>query len=680
MPAHLRAMDRSVAVRLPIAFACAHAIKRSGVIVLLALGLLGPAAVSAQARSPQAAGTPAEAQLEAPAKAGDAAAGTSVATVTAQAAAQSGDDPLTAALAAEYALQAGKLDEAAAWYLRAAQAAPGDAALAERAARAALLAKDDDRAADALKLWRARAGDSVPLRAAEASLALRRGQLRTGTRLLQGMLREDLDRAGEQGWRYALRALDAASGDPEIAGRALERLIAPKRMPDDFGAWLGFADMAERLRRDDLVETLMTQIIARYPDEPAARLLQASQLRESGKPDAARAVLDGLLQSDLNPGLADRVELKIAIAREFAELGDRARAEALLAQGPQSDRLYGIRAAFLAQAEDKAALGRLYDELRQVSASPARRLLLGQIAEFLERREEALEWYAGVPGGEQRRTARLRSVAVLHKLGRREEAYARLRALQTDATLDEDSRRDAYLFEADLYKEDGRLDAELDAYARGLDAFPDDPVLIYARALMWERRDDIPRAEADFRRILAIDPDDTNALNALGYTLTDRTDRHQEALELIARALAAEPDNAAIIDSYGWVLYRLGRHKEALVELRRAFTKQKDAEIGAHVAEVLWVLGRREEALRYFEEARKIDPESRSLLRALEVTGAVLPPLPPKAEDAPTGAGSAPEAGNAAEAGADAGADADADAGSADTGRASPPTSAGDMP
>ena len=112
------------------------------------------------------------------------------------------------------------------------------------------------------------------------------------------------------------------------------------------------------------------------------------------------------------------------------------------------------------------------------------------------------------------------------------------------------------------------------------------------------------------------------ALNALGYTLADRTTRYQEALELIDRARAAAPEDAAIIDSYGWVLYRLGRNAEALVELRRAFTLQKDAEIAAHVAEVLWVMGQKDEARRFFEEARKIDPDNRSLQRALEKTGA----------------------------------------------------------
>ncbi len=104
--------------------------------------------------------------------------------------------------------------------------------------------------------------------------------------------------------------------------------------------------------------------------------------------------------------------------------------------------------------------------------------------------------------------------------------------------------------------------------------------------------------------------------------MADRTSRYQEALELIDRARVAEPDNAAIVDSYGWVLYRLGRNEEALVQLRRAWTLNKDPEIAAHVGEVLWVLGQKEEARRFFEEARKLDPDNRALQRATEKLGA----------------------------------------------------------
>ena len=530
-------------------------------------------------------------------------------------------DPLTPAMAAEYALQAGKLDEAARWYLEAAKAADGDAVLAERATRIALLAKQDANAAEALDLWRARAKRSPSMRNADATLALRRKDERTARRELQALMR-----SGEKdGWRYALVALDAGSGDPKLTGRLLGQLI--DSIPDQLEAWLAFGEFSQQLQRNDLAEKIVTRVVAKFPDEPAVALLHASQLREAGKTDEARKVLSELDEpSLLSP------ELGFAVANEYSEMGAHVQAAAVLARGPQSDRSYILRAAYLAQAEDKVGVAKVYDELKRDSAAPdpGRRLLLGQIAEFIERHEEALEWYASVPGGPQRWQARLRSSTVLHKLKRADEAFARLRELQADGDADEETRRDAYLLEAELRKEDGNPDGELDTYARALAAFPDEKQLLYARALMWERRDDIPRAEADFRKILAVDAEDVNALNALGYTLADRTDRHQEALELIARAIAAQPDSAAIIDSYGWVLYRLGRKEEALTELRRAFTKQKDAEIAAHLAEVLWVLGQKDESRKYFEESRKIDPENRSLKRAIDKTGVVLPPLPEK--------------------------------------------------
>jgi tetratricopeptide (TPR) repeat protein len=342
-------------------------------------------------------------------------------------------------------------------------------------------------------------------------------------------------------------------------------------------------------------------------------------LRESGKNDDARKVLAGIAAD----AYTDE-DMRMSIAAEYDAMGDSASAASVLARGPQDDRSYGLRAALLARADDKAALGQLYGELKKdsVKPNPERRLLLGQVAELLERHEEALAWYRSVPGGEARYVARLRETNVLHALGRKGEAFDALRTLQSDATVDEDTRRDAYLLEAELRQKDAQPVDELNAYARGLAAYPDDPAILYARALTWERRDDIPRAEADFRRILVAEPDNVTALNALGYTLADRTTRYSEALALIDRARAAEPGSAAIIDSYGWVLYRLGRNAEALVELRRAYSMQKDPEIASHIGEVLWVLGQKDEARRYFDEARKLDPENRSLKRALEKTGA----------------------------------------------------------
>ena len=526
-------------------------------------------------------------------------------------------DTLAASLAGEFALQAGKLDEAARWYLEAARATPGDAGLAERATRIALLAGDTRRAGEALALWRQRAPDAPAVRGAEVTLALREGDARAARRGLQALLARDGGSA--DGWRYALAALGSGGKDPKLAARLLGEVIDRGAVPDELQAWLAFGGLAQRLDQPELAARVVAAIVKRFPGEPRVALLRVGQLREVGKLAEAKAALDAL-----PPPPADDTDLRLAIAGEYDALDEPVRAAEVLARGPQDDRSYALRAALLAKGEDKAALTALYEELRGDSATPdpQRRLLLGQVAEFLERNEDALQWYHSVPGGPQRWQARLREASVLHALDRKGEAFAALRKLQAEADADEDAQRDAYLLEAELRRKDGEGAGELDAYARGLAAFPDDDALLYARALAWERRDDVARAEADFRRILVADPDNVAALNALGYTLADRTTRYQEALQLIDRARVADPDNPAIIDSYGWVLYRLGRLRDALPQLRRAFALQKDAEIAAHLGEVLWKSGDKAEARRYFEEARKLEPDNRALQRALRETGA----------------------------------------------------------
>jgi tetratricopeptide (TPR) repeat protein len=530
-----------------------------------------------------------------------------------------GDDTLGATIAGEFALQAGKLDEAARWYLDAAKAADGDAGLAERATRIALLADDDVRAGEALKLWRARAPQSLALRAAEVTLALRRNDARGARRGLEALLRRRDGARNADGWRYALAALGGGGKHPKLSAELLGELVDGNLIPNELQAWLAFGGLAQRLDQEALATRIVDAVIARFPGEPRVALLHASQLRETGKVEDARRILAGL--DDATRISAD---LRLSVAAEYDALGDPVAAATVLARGPQDDQSYSLRASLLAKADDKVALGQLYEALQRDSGKPdpVRRLLLGQTAEFLERYPDALQWYRSVPGGDQRWQARLRAANVLHELERGDEAYADLRTLQADAAVDEDARRNAYLLEAELRQKDKSDAGELDAYARGLAAFPDDAALLYARGLAWERRDDIARTEADFRRILVAEPDNVATLNALGYTLADRTTRYAEALQLIDRARVADPDNPAIIDSYGWVLYRLGRNDEALVQLRRAFALQKDPEIAAHLGEVLWVNGDKEEARRFFEQGRKLDPDNRALKRALANTGA----------------------------------------------------------
>lgn len=518
---------------------------------------------------------------------------------------------LEPALAGEFALQAGRLGESATQYLRAAEASEGDAALAERATRIAMLANDERGAAQALALWQQRAPQSLAMRSAAGALAMRQGRVQQAERELEALLR-DPDPAG---WKFALAALVGGGNDPAVPAQVLDALVSADAIPASLDAWQEFGRLALRMERPELARRMVDEVVRRFPEEPGVALLHASQLQQAGRSGEALAVLRAL-----EPRTRGNVELRNAVAVAYDSMNQPMDAVRVLAVGPQNVPSWGMRASLLAKQNDEAALTALYAELSRAASrpDPAQRLLLGKIAEYLKRYAEAIDWYHSVPGGEERSEARLRAANAQGLLGRQDRALEEVRAIQSDASVDDDVRRDAYLLESELRLRAGDADGELAALARGLAAYPDENALLYARALAWERRDDVARAEADLRKILVTEPENVPALNALGYTLADRTHRYQEALELIDRARVAEPDNPAIIDSHGWVLYRLGRNEEALVQLRRAWSLAKDADIAAHLGEVLWVTGRKDEARQYLQEAARLDPDNRALQRVRE--------------------------------------------------------------
>jgi tetratricopeptide (TPR) repeat protein len=245
------------------------------------------------------------------------------------------------------------------------------------------------------------------------------------------------------------------------------------------------------------------------------------------------------------------------------------------------------------------------------------------MAEFLKRQDEALEWYRSVPAGEQRAEARLRAINTLFELERKDEAFAEARKLQGDASVEDGTRRDAYLMEAELRQKDKQDEGQMEVFARGLAAYPDDLALLYSRGLAWERRDRIDHAEADFRRILVIEPDNVAALNALGYTLADRTTRYDEAKKLVEQAHKLNPEDPAILDSLGWVNYRMGNLDEAERLLRQALQEFPDHEVAAHLGEVLWARGKQAEARKVWAAALQKQPDSAILRDTMQrLTGA----------------------------------------------------------
>jgi tetratricopeptide (TPR) repeat protein len=154
-------------------------------------------------------------------------------------------------------------------------------------------------------------------------------------------------------------------------------------------------------------------------------------------------------------------------------------------------------------------------------------------------------------------------------------------------------------------------------YSRALQQKRDDTLLLYARGLMAEKVDRLDMTEADLLKVISKEPDNADALNALGYTLADRTARYKEAQEYIKRAAALVPDDPAILDSLGWVSYRLGEMDEAIKWLSKAFEKLQDAEIAAHYGEVLWHNNQKDKAREIWNKGKALNAKNPVLLETL---------------------------------------------------------------
>jgi tetratricopeptide (TPR) repeat protein len=174
------------------------------------------------------------------------------------------------------------------------------------------------------------------------------------------------------------------------------------------------------------------------------------------------------------------------------------------------------------------------------------------------------------------------------------------------------------MIEAQAFYDRGQQEEVFAIMDKALEADPDNVDMLYFRAMSGEEFGRLDILERDLGRIIDNDPDNADALNALGYTLTDRTDRHEEALELIERALAIKPNEAAFIDSLGWVHYRLENFELAIKHLRRALELFQNDEVAAHLGEALWAAGNREEAKEVWNKALELAPDSEILLEVIK--------------------------------------------------------------
>ncbi|MGB7816274.1 MAG: tetratricopeptide repeat protein, partial [Methylotenera sp.] len=236
---------------------------------------------------------------------------------------------------------------------------------------------------------------------------------------------------------------------------------------------------------------------------------------------------------------------------------------------------------------------------------------LGKIEEKRDRPKKALDWFDKVTDGPFALDASISAISLLAKDKQFDEANSRLSLLQ--AKFPKQKLR-LVLVQAELYSQQKQYEKAFNLLTASLVDFPDRKELLYTRALMAERIDKPDIVEVDLKKILAMEPNNVEALNALGYTLLNKPDRYADAEKYLQKALSLDPNAAVIIDSYGWLQFKLGNTEKALDYLQQAYEKQQENEIAAHLAEVLWALGRKEEAKKLFNKAIKDAPDDEYLL------------------------------------------------------------------
>lgn len=518
-------------------------------------------------------------------------------------------------LAGEIAGQRRQYAVAAQMYLQAAERSD-DPQIAARATRVAVYAGDDARALRAARRWLELDPQSVDAAQVMAVMLLRQDKMEAALPYLDKVLAHAAAGPGKPDGYMLVTSLLSKEKQPERALKVMRKLV--DRHPGDAKLIYAYAHLAMLLGKLELAERIVNQVLAGAPEMIDAWLLRSNILTRLGRDeDALQFIADAVARWPDEPRLRLFYARKLVDMKRYAEA--REQFGILLEQQPQMvDALYALGLLNLQLREPDKARGYFERLIAAGQRLDEAHYYLGQAWEMDKRYDRAIEQYREVREGKLYVDARIRIARLQAEQGDITAARQTLQNVNAP-TLDEELR--VYLAEGEILTRAGRYQEAWEVYTLALQQMPDNPQLLYARALVAEKLDRLAEALADLEKMVKANPEDPEALNALGYTLVDRTHRIEEGMALIRKAYAKRPDDPAIMDSMGWGWYRLGQPEKALDFLQKAWKRFPDAEIGAHLGEVLWVLGRQDEARRIWQAAREREPKNPVLLETLERFG-----------------------------------------------------------
>ncbi len=510
-------------------------------------------------------------------------------------------------LLGEIAGQRGQVGIATTTLRRAAQSTR-DPRVAERATQVAIYAKRNTEALVAAQLWTELRPESNEAREGLATVLLELDRPDEAKTLFEKTLaQEEVNQNLEQAYLRAASVLSRASNRPAAIG-VMQSLI--DLHPHVAAAHFAMAHLTVRGGDLDRADSAVSQALALRSDWEEAALFKARILTSQKQMLKTQSFYEAFLKDYPK---ATNVRLNYARFLIDQKEWEKAHQEfkRIIKDVPgDADATYAIGLLSLQTNRPEEAEQYLQQALQLRPQNNQARLYLGQITEQTKRYDDALRWYREIDEGEYYIDAQTRVGLIMAQRGDVTGARKHIKQIQAEtpaqqvqlALVEEQILRDAR-----LYKE------ALEMLNAALIAIPSDPDLLYARALTAEKLEKFDITEHDLREVLKNDPKNVNALNALGYTLTDRTTRYQEALDLLQQAITLKPDDAYILDSMGWLQFRLGNNSEAIKYLQRALASRHDAEIAAHLGEVLWVSGSHAEAESVWGRALRETPDNEAL-------------------------------------------------------------------
>ena len=516
-------------------------------------------------------------------------------------------DELYRLLVAEFAAKRGDMPRAVKEYIEVAKSSQ-DVGVAEGAVRMAVDAGDQESSLEAARIWVSIAPENTQATQVYGALLIRAGKVDEAVTQFEAILTG----SGLESGFDSVSELLSRERDKKSAVQAMQRLTAPYQ--GNPHAIYAFAKLAARAGELEQATELLEQLLIIDPSHERGAIFYARILQQTGNITAGLKALESSLE--LNP---DSPAVRMTYARLLVDAKHyekaRGQFEILTEKSPDNaDVRYALGLLLLQTNHPQEAK----THFQFLKGSPERRLIayyyLGQIAETTDELEEALTAYSLVDRGEHFLNAHIRVAVILSKMGKVEKAREHLHGIPRQ-DVQQDIR--IYRAEAEILSRDDRLEEAMGVYDRALEEYAAHADLLYARAMLAEKLDRLDVLERDLRAILSVEPDNADALNALGFTLADRTDRFDEALELLQRALELKPDDYYVIDSMGWVLYRMGRLEDAIEHLQRALSLSEDAEVAAHLGEVLWMMGRKEAARDVWDSALQSTPDDEMLLEVI---------------------------------------------------------------